>query len=114
MRAFFGSYGLCEHEPGDPECDSKRLHWSLLEVEYENIPGQPDSVRVVRPDLGIVASIDVRPTVDEAKRRLSDNLRFLATDIEKDMREAEYGARRVLEAGVDALRLEGSSAGSKA
>ena len=50
----------------------------------------------------------MRPTVEEAKRRLSDNLRFLATDIEKDMREAEYGARRVLEAGVDAVRLGAS------
>ncbi len=108
MRAFFGSYGLCEHEAGDPECDGKRLHWSLLEVEYENIPGQADSVRIVRPDLGVVASIDVRPTVEEAKRRLSENLRFLATDIEKDMREAEYGARRVLEPGVDALKLDGT------
>ena len=64
--------------------------------------------RIVRPDLGVVASIDVRPTVEEAKRRLSDNLRFLATDIEKDMREAEYGARRVLEPGVDALKLDGT------
>jgi hypothetical protein len=107
MRAFFGSYELCAHEPGDPECDKKRLHWSLIEVEYENIAGQADSVRIVRPELGVVASIDVRPTVEEAKRRLSDNLRFLATDLEKDMREAEYGARRVLEAGIDAVRLDG-------
>ncbi len=113
MRAFFGSYGLCEHEPGDPACDNKRLHWSLIEVEYENIPGQPDSLRIVRPDLGVVSSIDVRSTVEEAKRRLSDNLRFLATDIEKDMREAEYGARRVLEPGVDAVRLEPGPAGGK-
>jgi len=113
MKAFFGSYGTCHHEPGDPECDGKGLHWSLLEVEYENIPGQADSVRIVRPDLGVVDSIDVRPTLEEAKRRLSDNLRFLATDIEKQMREAEYGARRVLEPGVDAVKLDGSSSGAK-
>jgi hypothetical protein len=113
MRAFFGQFGLCDHEPGDPACDGKRLHWSLVEVEYENIPGQADSVRLVRPDLGVVPSIDVRSTVEEAKRRLSDNLRFLATDIEKDMREAEYGARRVLEPGVDAVRLEPGAASTK-
>jgi len=114
MRAFFGSFGSCEHEAGDPECDGKRLHWSLLEVEYENIPGRADSVRIVRPDLGDVAAIDVRPTLEEAKRRLSDNLRFLATDIEKEMREAEYGARRVLEAGVDAVRLDAAAPAAKA
>jgi hypothetical protein len=114
MKAYFGSYGTCHHEPGDPECDGKGLHWSLLEVEYENISGQADSVRITRPDVGVVPSIDVRQTLDEAKRRLSDNLRFLANDIEKDLREAEYGARRVLEPGVDAVKLDGSSAGSKA
>src|ERR1700679_747597 len=114
MRAFWGRYELCGHDREDPECDGKGVHWALLEVEVENVLGQPDSIRIVRPDVGVVDAIDVRPTLEEAKRRLSDNLRFLATDIEKQMREAEYGARRVLEPGVDAVRLDGSSPGAKA
>jgi hypothetical protein len=77
----------------------------LLEVEVENIPGQPDAVRIVTPAIGAVDAIDVRPTLEEAKRRLSDNLRFLAGDIEKQMKEAEYGSRRVLEPGIEATRL---------
>ena len=83
MRAFWGRYELCSHERDNPECDGKGIHWALLEVEIENIPGQPDAVRIVKPNIGIVDAIDVRPTVEEAKRRLSDNLRFLASDIEK-------------------------------
>jgi hypothetical protein len=104
MRAFFGRFELCNHDRNDPECDSKSVHWSLLEVECENVPGQPDSVRITRPNIGVVEAIDVRPTLEEAKRRLSDNLRFLATDLEKQMREAEYGARRVLEGGIEPTR----------
>jgi hypothetical protein len=106
MRAFWGRYELCNHERDDPECDGKGVHWALLEVEVENIPGQPDAVRIVKPNIGVVDAIDVRPTVEEAKRRLSDNLRFLAGDIEKQMREAEYGSRRVLEGGVEPTRLD--------
>jgi hypothetical protein len=108
MRAFWGRYELCGHDREDPECDGKGVHWALLEVEVENVNGQPDSIRIVRPDVGVVDAIDVRPTLEEAKRRLSDNLRFLATDIEKQMREAEYGARRVLEGGVEPTRLDGT------
>jgi hypothetical protein len=109
MRAFWGRYELCSHERDDPECDGKGVHWALLEVDVENIPGQPDAVRIVKPNIGVVDAIDVRPTVEEAKRRLSDNLRFLASDIEKQMREAEYGARRVLEGGIEPVRLEPKS-----
>jgi hypothetical protein len=109
MRAFWGRYELCSHEREDPECDGKGVHWALFEVEVENIPGQPDTIRIVKPNIGVVDAIDVRPTVEEAKRRLSDNLRFLASDIEKQMREAEYGSRRVLEGGVEPVRLEPKS-----
>ena len=52
-------------------------------------------------------ALDSRSRRLVAKRRLSDNLRFLATDLEKQMREAEYGARRVLEGGIEPVRPEG-------
>ena len=104
MRAFWGRYELCTHDRDDPDCDGKSVHWALLEVECENVQGQPDVVRITKPAIGVVDAIDVRPTLEEAKRGLSDNLRFLATDLEKQMREAEYGARRVLEGGIEPLR----------
>ena len=106
MRGFWGRYELCEHDRDDEECDGSTVHFSLLEVEYEHIPQEPGQLRIVNPEVGPVDAIDVRSSADDARRRLADNLRFLAVDLEKQMREAEYASRRVLEGPLEALRLK--------
>ena len=105
MRGYWGRYEICDHEAGDNDCDGGTIHWALVEVDYENVAGQFGTVRIVRPDIGMVDAIDVRPTLEEARRRLSDNLRFLACDLEKQMREAEYASKRVLESTLEAAKL---------
>ncbi len=107
MRGYWGRYELCEHEHGDEDCDNGAVHFSLLEVEYEHVPAQPAVVRIVRPDIGTVEAIDVRSNADDARKRLADNLRFLSVDLEKQMREAEYAAKRVSEGPVEPQRLDG-------
>jgi hypothetical protein len=109
MRGFWGRYELCEHDSGDEQCDGAAVHWALLEVEYEHVPSQPQMVRIVKPDIGLVEAIDVRATADEARRRLSDNLRYLAVELEKQMNEAQYASRRLLEGPVEAMRLNQGS-----
>lgn len=106
MRGYWGRYELCEHDRDDEECDGNTVHFSLLEVEYEHIPQEPATVRIVNPDIGPVDAIDVRSSAEDARRRLADNLRFLAVDLEKQMREAEYASRRVIEGPLEAVRLK--------
>lgn len=106
MRGFWGRYELCDHEDDDEACDGGVVHFALLEVEYEHVPSQPAAVRILRPDIGSVDAIDVRSNADEARRRLADNLRFLTVDLEKQMREAEYAAKRVAEGPLDPIRLD--------
>ena len=106
MRGFWGRYELCDHAQGDEECDGGAVHFALLEVEYDHVPTQPAAVNIVRPDIGMVEAIDVRSTAEEARRRLADNLRFLTVDLEKQMREAEYAAKRVAEGPVEPTRLD--------
>ena len=105
MRGYWGRYELCEHDADDEECDGASLHFSLLEVEYEHIPQEPAQLLITSPDIGPVDAIDVRASSDDARRRLADNLRYLAVDLEKQMREVEYASRRVLEGPLDPVRL---------
>jgi hypothetical protein len=106
MRGFWGRYELCDHEQQEAECDGKEVHFALLEVEYEHVPQQPAIVKIVNPDVGEVDAIDVRSSAEDARRRLADNLRYLAVDLEKQMREAEYASRRVLEGPLEPTRLK--------
>ncbi len=106
MRGYWGRYELCEHDADDQECDGASLHYALLEVEYEYIPHEPGQVRIVHPDIGPVDAIDVRSNIEDARRRLADNLRYLSVDLEKQTREVEYAARRVLEGPIEAVRLK--------
>lgn len=105
MRGYWGRYELCEHGADDQECDGSSLHFGLLEVEYEHMAQEPGQVRIVDPDIGPVDAIDVRPSAEDARRRLADNLRYLAVDLEKQMREVEYASRRVLEGPLEPARL---------
>jgi hypothetical protein len=105
MRGYWGRYELCEHDNDDSECDGNAVHFALLEVEFEHMPQEPATVQITSPDIGPVDAIDVRSSAEDARRRLADNLRFLAVDLEKQMREAEYASRRVLEGPLEAVRL---------
>ena len=58
------------------------------------------------PDAQKAAGEDVHPV---RKALLIQYSGFLATDLEKQMREAEYGARRVLEGGIEPVRPESGS-----